>query len=119
MYLEWVKPYLKNIKNLTQGVKGDKSYQILQTSESLISDTEKQTRDLLRFCDLNWTNACLEFYKNKRPIKTSSDVQARNKIYNTSVRSWKKYEKYLEGLFGKDWKTPILKKGSKHFVWKK
>ena len=40
MYLECVKPYLKNIKNLTQGVKGDKSYQILQTSESLISDTE-------------------------------------------------------------------------------
>ena len=40
MYLEWVKPYLKNIKNLTQSVKGDKSYQILQTSESLISDTE-------------------------------------------------------------------------------
>ena len=67
--------------------------------ESLISDTEKQTRDLLKFCDLNWTNACLEFYKNKRPIKTSSDVQARNKIYNTSVQSWKKYDKYLSNYF--------------------
>jgi|ETNmetMinimDraft_4_1059912.scaffolds.fasta_scaffold00351_5 hypothetical protein len=40
MYLEWVKPYLKNIKNLTQDGKSDKSYQLLQTSESLISDTE-------------------------------------------------------------------------------
>ena len=41
------------------------------------------------------------------------------KLYGLKFYTPKKYEKYLEGLFGKDWKTPILKKGSKHFVWKK
>ena len=40
MYLEWVKPYLKNIKNLTQQSKKGKNYQLLQTSESAISDIE-------------------------------------------------------------------------------
>ena len=41
------------------------------------------------------------------------------KLYGLKFYTPKKYEKYLEGLFGKDWKPPILKKGSKHFVWKK
>ena len=40
MYLEWAKPYLHNVTNLTQNSKNEKSYQILQTSESSISDIE-------------------------------------------------------------------------------
>ncbi len=40
MYLEWVKPYVKNVKNLTQKVDKSKNYQLLQTSESSISDIE-------------------------------------------------------------------------------
>ena len=44
---------------------------------------------------LDWQDDCLKFYNNKRPIKTASDLQARSKIFNTSVDSWKNYEKYL------------------------
>ncbi len=40
MYLEWVKPYLKNVKHLTQQSEKGKAYQLLQTSESSISDIE-------------------------------------------------------------------------------
>ena len=43
----------------------------------------------------------LKFYKNKRAIKTASDVQVRNKIYKNSINSWKKYEKYLDKYFFK------------------
>ena len=69
--------------------------------ENLISDSEKQIRDLLNFCNLDWQNDCLTFYNNKRPIKTASDIQARKKIYNTSIDSWKNYEKYLNDYFVK------------------
>ena len=69
--------------------------------ESLISNTESEIRDLLKFCELEWTKDCLSFYNNKRPIKTASDVQARNKIYKSSVDSWKNYEKYLSKYFTK------------------
>jgi len=65
------------------------------TYENLILDTEKQIKEILKFCDLSWSNECLDFHKNKRPIKTASDVQARSKIYKTSLESWKLYEKYL------------------------
>ena len=67
--------------------------------EDLITKPENQIRNLLRFCDLNWDDKCLNFHNNKRIIKTASDVQARNKIYMSSVNSWKRYEKYLKSYF--------------------
>ena len=67
--------------------------------ENLISNTKDQTQKLLNFCDLKWSDDCLNFDKNKRPIKTASDTQARNKIYSSSIDSWKKYEKYFSKYF--------------------
>jgi len=67
--------------------------------EKLISNTKNEIVNLLKFCDLEWSNNCLEFYRNKRPIKTASDTQVRNKIYKTSVDSWKNYEDNLKKYF--------------------
>ena len=69
--------------------------------ENLINDTEKEVKILLNYCDLSWENNCLEFHKNKRPIKTASDTQVRNKIYNSSINKWKKYERFLEKYYVK------------------
>jgi len=63
--------------------------------EDLIHNTKNKVNDLLNFCNLGWEDKCLEFYNTKRPIKTASDTQVRNKIYNSSINSWKNYEKYL------------------------
>jgi len=63
--------------------------------EDLISNTKKQVKNLLKYCNLSWDDNCLNFYNNIRPIKTASDTQVRNKIYNTSINYWKNYEKYL------------------------
>ena len=67
--------------------------------ENLINNTEAEIRNLLTNCNLEWNNQCLEFYNNKRAINTASDIQARNKIYNSSIDSWKKYEKHLKKYF--------------------
>tara|TARA_Y100000590_G_C15702051_1_gene1007170 strand:- start:848 stop:2416 length:1569 start_codon:yes stop_codon:yes gene_type:complete len=67
--------------------------------EDLINDNEKKIKNMLNFCNLDWQNDCLRFYNNKRPIKTASDVQARKKIYNTSINTWKNYEKHLNDFF--------------------
>ena len=69
--------------------------------ENLISNTETEIQNLLTNCDLDWSNDCLNFYNNKKPIKTASDFQARSKIYNSSIDSWKNYEKYLNEYFTK------------------
>ena len=69
--------------------------------ENLISNTKREVEKLLKFCDLDWSDDCLDFHKNKRPIKTASDTQVRNKIYKTSIDSWKNYEKHLTEYFKK------------------
>ncbi len=40
---------------------------------------------MISFCELDWDENCLLFYKNKSPIKTASAFQARQPIYETSV----------------------------------
>ena len=67
--------------------------------EDLISEPKNKISELLKFCDLEWSENCLNFSANKRPIKTASDTQARTEIYKTSINSWKKYEKYLRDPF--------------------
>ena len=67
--------------------------------EDLISMQEKEIKNLLNFCNLDWDENCLNFHKNKRTIKTASDVQARSKIYQTSAESWRNYEKYMNPFF--------------------
>ena len=69
--------------------------------ENLILNTENEVKKLLKFCDLTWSKRCLEFHENKKPIKTASDTQARNKIYKTSIDSWKNYENFLSEYFNK------------------
>ncbi len=69
--------------------------------ENLISKQDKETRNLLNFCNLDWNDACLNSHENKRIVKTASDVQARNKMNNRSINSWINYEKYLSKSFAK------------------
>jgi len=69
--------------------------------ENLVSNTKHEIEKLLKFCDLQWDDSCLNFYKNKRQIKTASDTQVRSKIYSNSVNSWKNYEKELNEFFSK------------------
>ncbi len=66
--------------------------------EKLIENKEQETKKLLKFCDLNWDNNCLDFHKNKRSVSTASLAQVRQPLYKTSVEKWKKYSKNLEDL---------------------
>ena len=69
--------------------------------ENLIYNLKDEISNLLKFCNLDWNDKCLNFHTNKRVIKTASDIQARSKIYTNSINSWKKYETYLEKYFNK------------------
>ncbi len=67
--------------------------------EEMIKNPEKQIRHLIKSCNLEWNDNCLNFHQNKRLIKTASDVQARNKIYEKSLNLWKNYSKSLDPYF--------------------
>jgi len=68
--------------------------------EKLTENKEDEVKKLLRFCELNWEEDCLNFNKKGPPIKTVSITQARKPIYKTSVNLYEKYKNYLD-IFNK------------------
>ena len=66
--------------------------------EDLTSNQEKETRNLLKYCDLVWDEKCLNFYTNTRAVKTASAVQVRNKMYQGSSDVWRQYSEHLKPL---------------------
>jgi len=70
--------------------------------EDLIANPEKEIKKIIKAVNLDWDEKCDKFYENKRPIKTTSDTQARKPIYKSSINIWKNYEekftKHFENL---------------------
>jgi tetratricopeptide (TPR) repeat protein len=66
--------------------------------ESMVADQENTTRALLEYCGLPWDDACLQFHKTARGVKTASSSQIRRPIYEKSVQLWKQYERELAPL---------------------
>ena len=63
--------------------------------ENLVISKEVETRKLLKFCELNWDENCLDFHKNKKSVSTASLAQVRQPLYTSSVERWKAYSKDL------------------------
>ena len=66
--------------------------------EDLTSNQKEETQALLRYCELEWDDKCLNFHNNKTSVKTTSSMQVRKKMYQGSSEAWKKYEIYLKPL---------------------
>ena len=69
--------------------------------EDIIEDIEGQARYLINYLDIDWEQACLDFYQNERRIRTASVIQVRQPIYSSSVGRWRHYKKYLQPLLDK------------------
>ncbi|MFI5459859.1 MAG: tetratricopeptide repeat-containing sulfotransferase family protein [Isosphaerales bacterium] len=67
--------------------------------EETVSDLESVARRMVAACGLDWEPACLDFYRNERPVRTASLTQVRQPIYQRSVARWKHYESTLSELF--------------------
>jgi tetratricopeptide (TPR) repeat protein len=66
--------------------------------EDIVADLEGQARRMIEYCGLPWDEACLDFHKNERAVKTLSSAQVRQPLYSSSVGAWKRYEKDLKPL---------------------
>ena len=53
--------------------------------EEVVDNLEQQARQIIAHCGLEWDDACLEFYKADRPVRTISHAQVRQPIYRSSV----------------------------------
>ena len=67
-------------------------------NEELVNNQEIITKELIKYCGLDWEEECLSFYNNKRQVRTASIEQVRKPINKKSIGAWKKYERYLPEL---------------------
>ena len=71
--------------------------------EKLVKNQKEEVVKLLNYCDLDWDDDCMTFYKNKKTVATASLAQVRSPIYKSSVSQWKNFSTEIEKL------TDILK----------
>ena len=69
-------------------------------NENLVNDQKNITSQLLKFCGLDWEDNCIEFYKNKRQVRTASLEQVRQPINKKSIGAWESYKSHLAEMIG-------------------
>ena len=73
--------------------------------EDLTLDQEKKAKSIYEFCELEWDNKALEFYKRKDLFtSTASNLQIRNALHSYDQSKYKAYQYLLKNFMDKyDW----------------
>ena len=66
--------------------------------EDLIGNPELQSRQLVAHTGLEWHDACLRHQDAEGSVRTLSNWQVRQPLYDTSIARWKRYEAHLGPL---------------------
>ncbi len=73
---------------------------ILEVSyEDLVTDLEPQARRIIAHCGLTWDDACLQFHRSVRPVRSASAAQVREPIYDRSIGRWKAFGGHMKPLY--------------------
>jgi hypothetical protein len=66
--------------------------------EQLLDDPEREVRAMLASLGLGFEDACLEFHRSSRPVRTASSEQVRRPINRDGVGQWLAFEPWLGPL---------------------
>jgi tetratricopeptide (TPR) repeat protein len=66
--------------------------------EDVVAGVERQARQIVAHCGMEWDDACLAFHRTQRSVQTASAVQVRQPIYRSSVGRWQAYGDLLRPL---------------------
>ena len=64
----------------------------------MVHDLEGVARAVINATGLPWYDEILDFHKKKHATNTYSTTQVKERVYTSSINSWKKYEKQLQPL---------------------
>ncbi len=66
--------------------------------EDVVESLEGNVRRILEFCGLPFEQACVEFHKTERIVRTPSAEQVRQPIFRKGLNQWRNYEPWLGAL---------------------
>jgi tetratricopeptide (TPR) repeat protein len=66
--------------------------------EDVVADLEGQVRRILDYCELEFEQACVDYHKTERSVRTPSSEQVRQPIFTDSLEQWRNFEPFLEPL---------------------
>lgn len=66
--------------------------------EDTIADLEGQVRRILDHCSLPFEQACIDFHRTSRAVRTASSEQVRQKIYRSGLDQWIPFRPWLGPL---------------------
>ena len=66
--------------------------------EQVVDDLPGQVRRILDFCGLPFEQACVDYHRTERSIRTPSAQQVRQPIFKTGLEQWRNFEPWLEPL---------------------
>ena len=82
---------IKNYKESNPGVVYELEF------EKLVNNPQEESKKLMKYCDLEWDEKCLEYYKRKDlHSKTASNMQVRKAIYKHTLEKYLPYKKFLD-----------------------
>ena len=87
----------KDLMQFWRGHYGDRIYNL--NYDNLTINQDDETRKLIQYLGLEWEDDCLSPQHNKRAVRTASQQQVRQKVYQGSSQLWRKFEPYLNGTF--------------------
>ena len=66
--------------------------------ENLVENPKDEIEKILKFCQLEWDDNCLQHQNNKKIVATASLAQVRSPVYKSSVKKWKNFKEKLSDL---------------------
>jgi len=66
--------------------------------EDVVEDLGGNVRRILDYCELPFEQACVEFHRTERSVRTASSEQVRQPIYREGLDLWRHYEPWLGPL---------------------
>ncbi|HET8729688.1 MAG TPA: sulfotransferase [Moraxellaceae bacterium] len=92
----YYRDYLSIMAHWRSVLPADAFYEI--EYEQLVANQEEESKKLIAYCGLEWSDACLNPHKTERNVKTASVTQVRQPVYTSSVERWRVYEPFLGSL---------------------
>ncbi|MEM9559367.1 MAG: sulfotransferase [Planctomycetota bacterium] len=96
---EWIAPAWEQSRRMMQHWETTLDVPILEVRyEELVRDPETQFPRIIEFLGLDWDDACREYYKSRRTVRTLSYDQVNRPIYTTSAGRNANYEQWMKSV---------------------